>query len=66
MFFDMYILKVYSIHYTLRKNKSLKKSFWTKKTAQKSPLFSFASSNLSQFYFRFVILLSAEAQGSAL
>ena len=46
-----YILKVYLIHYTLRKNPNIKKfSFGQNKRYKKCTLFSFASSNPSQFY----------------
>ena len=49
---SMYILKVYSIHYTLRLNTNLKKSlFGQNKRYKKCPPFSFANSNSSQFYF---------------
>ena len=57
----MYILKVCSIHYTVRQNTNVKKiiSGWNKRY-KKCPLFSFVSSNSSQFYF--AILVWAEAQ----
>ena len=37
-----------------------------KKRYKKCPLFSFETSNSSQFYFKFAILIWAEAQGSSL
>ena len=56
MFFDiyisMYILKAYSIHYTLRQNTNVKESsFGQNKRYKKWCLFSFTSSSSSQFYF---------------
>ena len=49
---SMYILKVYSIHYTLRLNTDVEKiSFGQNKRCKKCPLFPFVSSNSSQFYF---------------
>ena len=60
----MYILKVYSIHYTLRQNTNLKKFPSDKMNREKYPLFPFVSPNSSQL--RFAILISAEAQGSSL
>ena len=49
---SMCILKVHSIHYTLRWNANVKKnSFEQNKRYKKCPLFSFASSNSSRFYF---------------
>ena len=51
---SMYILKLYSIHYTLRQNTNLKKIPFGQnkvKPYKKCPLFSFASSNSPQFYF---------------
>ena len=60
----LYILKVYSIHYTLRQNANVKKlPFGQNKRYRKCPLFSFASSISSQFYLWFAILIWAEAQG---
>ena len=48
----MYILKVYSIHYTLRSNANRKKiPFEQNKRPQKCPLFSFANSNSHRFTF---------------
>ena len=59
----MYILKVYSIQYTLRQKASVKKiPFGQTKRYKKYPLFSFQSSNSPQFYFEFTILIWDEAQ----
>ena len=41
-------------------------TFGENKRYKKCPYFSFASSNSSQFYFEFAILIWAEAQGSSL
>ena len=63
----MYILILYSIHYTLRWNKNLRKiPFWQNKRYKKCPLFTFTSSNSSKFYFWFTVFIRAEAQGLSL
>ena len=55
MFFickSIYILKVYSVHSTLRQNINVKKNpVGQNKCYKKCTRFSFASSNSSQFYF---------------
>ena len=47
----MYILKVYSVQYTLRQNTNLKKKFYSGKIngTKKYPLFSLANSNSLRF-----------------
>ena len=48
MFFDMYILKVYSMHYTLRQNANVWKMYCGQnKRYKKYPPVSFQGSNLS-------------------
>ena len=47
----MYILKVYSKHYTLRLNTYVKKLPSDKINGTKNTLFFFVSSNSSLFYF---------------
>ena len=48
---SMYILKVNSIHYTLKSNTNLKNIPFTQNNGtKKCPLFSFATSDSSQFY----------------
>ena len=62
---NIYILKVYSLHYTLRKNTNVKKlSFGESKQYNKCPIFSFVSSNSSQFTFnsRFLYELKHEVR----
>ena len=64
---SIYVLKVYSIHSTLRWDTNVKKiSFGQNKRYKKCTLSSFRSSNSWQFYFQFAILILAEAQGSSL
>ena len=55
------------IQYTIHSDKTqmLKKFLRTKQAVQKMPFFSFESSNSSQFYFEFAILIWAEAQSSS-
>ena len=63
----LYIVKVYSIHYTLRKKTNFKKiTFEQNERYKKYPLFSFVSSNSLQFYLWFAILIWAEVQGLSL